>query len=221
MGSGTNGADASYWINAESTDLTYFAFAGRLIGKAILEEFLLPVHLALPLLKHILAVPVSLSDLQFLDQEVYKNIEWLKANVSVDQLDLDFTVPRLVDGEWINYDLVPNGKDIEVNDENKYQYMEALLKYRMLTGVSEQLCTFLSHLYEVVPEGILTEVAPPDLGPGAPLEQPQHMPRGVLDGHVLLHKGFQVGGHGRDDVHRVFGSAATEQGRLAFGQQPR
>ena len=152
----TNGAgDSSYWINAESTDLTYFAFAGRLIGKAILEEFLLPVHLALPLLKHILAVPVSLSDLQFLDQEVYKNIEWLKANVNVEQLDLDFTVPRLVQGEWVNHELVPNGKDIEVNDDNKYEYMEALLKYRMLSGVSEQLCTFLSHLYEVVPEGML------------------------------------------------------------------
>jgi hypothetical protein len=54
----TNGENASYWINPNSRQalgsdhLTYFLFAGRFIGRAILEGLVFDVHLSLPLLKH-------------------------------------------------------------------------------------------------------------------------------------------------------------------------
>ncbi|KAJ0396226.1 hypothetical protein ATCC90586_009817 [Pythium insidiosum] len=41
-------------IEYREDHLAYFEFAGRLLGKAILEEHLMTVHLALPFLKHIL-----------------------------------------------------------------------------------------------------------------------------------------------------------------------
>jgi len=99
----TVGEESSYWINTYSetaiansssgrNHLDYFAFAGRLIGKAILEEQLVNIHLALPFLKHILGVPTSFTDLQFLDDEIYKSSMWIKRESSVDQLGLDFTV---------------------------------------------------------------------------------------------------------------------------------
>lgn len=155
----TQGSDTSYWPNMHSSSknprhLDYFALAGRLLGKAMLEEYLLPVYLSLPLVKHILAAPISLSDLQFLDQELYSSVLWIKNSDNVEQLSLDFTVRRDLGGEWSDYELIEGGKDIEVTDENKVEYLDALLKYRMLTGVSSQLAKFLDHLYQVVPEDL-------------------------------------------------------------------
>ena len=54
--------------------LKCYQFVGRLIAKCLLEGQLLTIHFALPLLKHILGVPISFSDLEFLDEQLYKNV---------------------------------------------------------------------------------------------------------------------------------------------------
>lgn len=95
----TKGDNLSYWINENSEaivgegHLKCYEFIGRLIAKCLLEGQLLTVHFALPLLKHILAVPISLSDLEFLDDEVYKNLIWIREN-PVEYLYLNFTVQK-------------------------------------------------------------------------------------------------------------------------------
>jgi hypothetical protein len=91
------GNDAGYTINPISglcngLHLKYFRFAGRFIGKAILEHQTIPAHLSLPILKHILSVPISFSDLEFVDGELYQNLVYLRDNKGAEHLDLDFTV---------------------------------------------------------------------------------------------------------------------------------
>ncbi|GLD94206.1 hypothetical protein PINS_up002817 [Pythium insidiosum] len=158
----TVGDERSYWMNTYSSEyredhLAYFEFAGRLLGKAILEEHLMTVHLALPFLKHILGVPISFSDLQFLDDEIYRSAVAVRQTTDVEPLCLDFTVTRLgKDGvEPVTRELVPGGADIDVTMANKSVYLDALFKYYVLDSVSEQLLSFLTALYDVVPEGLL------------------------------------------------------------------
>ncbi|KAG9409812.1 hypothetical protein AC1031_020119 [Aphanomyces cochlioides] len=111
----TASSDHCAWINPNSAamrgpnHLEYYTLAGRLLGKALLEEQLLPVHLALPLLKHILGVPISFSDLQFLDDELYQNLLWLRKCTDPDEvasLALDFSVVRCRQCrlDWANCD---------------------------------------------------------------------------------------------------------------------
>ncbi|TYZ61402.1 hypothetical protein PybrP1_002649 [[Pythium] brassicae (nom. inval.)] len=101
----TVGDERSYWINTYAPELrgadhlAYFEFAGRLLGKAILEEHLVTVHLALPFLKHILGVPISFSDLQFLDDEIYNSAVTVQQIDDIEPLCLDFTVTRIVRGK--------------------------------------------------------------------------------------------------------------------------
>ncbi|EEY70195.1 HECT E3 ubiquitin ligase, putative [Phytophthora infestans T30-4] len=158
----TVGDERSYWINAssdlllgEEEHLAYFEFAGRLVGKAILEEHLMPVHLALPFLKHILGVPISFSDLQFLDDEIYNSALMVKKIDDIEPLCLDFTATRIVDGKPEIVELVEGGADIDVTRENRSRYLDALFKYHVLGSVSDQLLSFLTALYDVVPEGLL------------------------------------------------------------------
>jgi E3 ubiquitin-protein ligase HUWE1 len=53
-------------------DREYFKFVGRLVGKAIVEGYLLDAHFAKPFYKHMLGVPVSFQDLKEVDEEYYK-----------------------------------------------------------------------------------------------------------------------------------------------------
>lgn len=156
----TVGDERSYWINTYSNELrdehlAYYEFAGRLLGKAILEEHLVTVHLALPFLKHILGVPISFSDLQFLDDEIYNSAMMVKQIDDIEPLCLDFTVTRIVNGKPEILELVDDGSNIDVTRANRKEYLDLLFKYHVLGSVSEQLLSFLTALYDVVPEGLL------------------------------------------------------------------
>lgn len=93
---GNNGG-GTYHINPLSGELLsnhldYFQFAGRFLGKAVLEQQSINAPLSLPLRKQILSLPITFSDLEFIDDELYRNLVWLQTHDHVEQLELDFTV---------------------------------------------------------------------------------------------------------------------------------
>ncbi|KAG1711731.1 hypothetical protein DVH05_008974 [Phytophthora capsici] len=154
----TKGEDMSYWIDplsGEKNDdhLKLFRLAGILIGKALFEGLVLDVHLALPLLKHVLGIPISFSDLEFLDEELHRNCKWLRSNNNADALCLTFSV-MLENGTEV--DLKENGRNIDVTDENKEEYLRLILEHRMLDSIADQLQEFLMGIYDVVPKALLS-----------------------------------------------------------------
>lgn len=87
----------SYHINPTSEvnnkqHLSYFRFVGRILGKAIMEQQAIKANLSLPLRKQILSIPITFSDLEFVDDELYRNLIWLKHNENVSNLMLDFSI---------------------------------------------------------------------------------------------------------------------------------
>ncbi|OWZ04868.1 HECT E3 ubiquitin ligase [Phytophthora megakarya] len=157
----THADQSGYWINPNSREihrdhLQCFQFVGRLLAKCLLEGQLLTVHLALPLLKHLLGVPISFSDLEFLDAELHRHALWLRDNEGADALALDFTAQRQGNnGSIITEELKPGGKDIPVTDANKEEYLTLVLKHKMFGGVREQLEALLLGLYDVLPRSLL------------------------------------------------------------------
>ncbi|ETW03821.1 hypothetical protein, variant 1 [Aphanomyces invadans] len=157
------------WVNSMSgahqvRHLEYFSLIGRVVGKALFEEQLVPVHFTVPLLKHVLGVPISFSDLQFLDDELYQSLVWLKQCSNPDDVDalmLDFSVTRTTqrqDGKPITTEtvpLAPGGESIAVTVVNKAAYLDLLFQYHILDSVSYQLLMFLAAIYSVVPEELL------------------------------------------------------------------
>ena len=73
---------------------SYFTFTGRFLAKALLDNQIVPAHLALPVYKHLLGMPISLRDVEVVDKDVHKQLLWLRANTGVEVCDLDFTVAR-------------------------------------------------------------------------------------------------------------------------------
>lgn len=158
----THDENLSYWVNHNSKQIhpehiKCYEFVGRLIAKCLLEGQLLTVHFALPLLKHILGVPISFSDLEFLDADLHRNMIWIRDHNDVHDLCLDFTVQRFdADNNLFTHELKPNGGEIEVNDDNKDEYLTLLLQYHMFDVVSEQITAILTGLYDVLPRSLLT-----------------------------------------------------------------
>eukprot|EP00600_Ochromonadales_sp_CCMP1393_P014507 CAMPEP_0175000774 /NCGR_PEP_ID=MMETSP0005-20121125/2777_1 /TAXON_ID=420556 /ORGANISM="Ochromonas sp., Strain CCMP1393" /LENGTH=985 /DNA_ID=CAMNT_0016255611 /DNA_START=378 /DNA_END=3336 /DNA_ORIENTATION=+ len=92
-----DGGMGGYHINPTSGaynkhHLSYFSFFGKFIGKAILGQQSIDANFSVPLRKQILSMPVMFSDLEFVDEELYRNLVWLKTNKNVADLMLDFSI---------------------------------------------------------------------------------------------------------------------------------
>lgn len=164
----TNKSDQVYALNPNSRrdngedHLVYYFAAGRLVGRALLEGVVLNFHLAVPLLKIILGIPVTMEDVEYLDPETYKSMRWIAEHDDVESLALDFSVTTQYErdektGEVVVevVDLIPNGRNTPVTDANKQQYLERKFHYMVFESVSAQLHVFLKGLYEVLPPTLL------------------------------------------------------------------
>ena len=61
---------------AEATESLFF-LVGRLLAKALLDRQLVTAPLNRPLLKHVLGIGVQFSDLEFVDHELHKQLNWI------------------------------------------------------------------------------------------------------------------------------------------------
>ncbi|KAJ8518935.1 hypothetical protein ON010_g18144 [Phytophthora cinnamomi] len=157
----TQGEDRAFFLNSNSRydngedHLIYFYGAGRLLGRALLEGTVLNFHLSVPLLKLILGTPLCMDDVKYFDPEVYKSMAWMLENDGVEALDLDFSVMERVGDRTMTVDLIPNGRNIEVTDANKHEYLERKFEHLLLRSVADQLYVFLKGIYEVIPQQLL------------------------------------------------------------------
>lgn len=136
--------------------LRYFNLAGRLLGKALMDGQLTPTHLVQPLYKHFMGWPITLKDLEHIDDQVYRNLMELLDFDDVSQLFLDFNISEDKMGEVVNIELVPGGDDIQVTNENLPKYMEAQLVYKLHDKIKSQLLEMVKGFHDVVPEPLLS-----------------------------------------------------------------
>ncbi|CAI5727702.1 unnamed protein product [Peronospora effusa] len=158
----TQGDDRAFFLNSNSSyengeeHLVYYYGAGRLLGRSLLEGTVLNFHLCVPLLKLILGTPLCMDDVEYIDPEVHKSMKWILENDGVEALDLDFSVMERVGCQTVLVDLIPNGRNIEVTDVNKHEYLERKFEHLLLRSVADQLYVFLKGIYEVIPQQLLT-----------------------------------------------------------------
>lgn len=109
-------------INPEH--LNYFKFIGRVVGLAIFHRRFLDAFFIGAFYKMILKKRVSLQDMEGVDADFHRNLTWMLENDITDILELTFSTDDERFGETVTIDLKPNGRDIEVTNENKKEYVE-------------------------------------------------------------------------------------------------
>lgn len=147
-------------INASSDianeyHLRYFHFAGRVLGKALMDHQTCPVHLVQPIYKHLMGWPITLRDLEHIDDEIYRNLTELLDMDDISMLYLDFSVTEDKLGMTSTVNLIEGGDEIIVDNNNIDKYLQEQVRYRMFTRIKDQLKELLRGFYEVVPEPLL------------------------------------------------------------------
>ena len=104
--------------------LDYYHFIGRVVGMASYHNRLIDGFFIRPFYKMMLNKPITLQDIEAVDIEYYKSMQFIMDTDDVECLDLTFTSESDVYGQKIEHELKPGGKDIKVTNENKKDFIE-------------------------------------------------------------------------------------------------
>ena len=152
-------------INPEH--LNYFKFIGRVVGLAIFHRRFLDSFFIGAFYKMMLRKKVQIQDMEGVDEEYHKNLTWTLDNDITDVLDQTFSIDDEQFGETRTIDLKPNGRNIQVTNENKKEYVEyvwptpstltsltcprLVTQWKIQTRVEEQFNAFITGFNELIP----------------------------------------------------------------------
>lgn len=132
--------------------LALLRFLGLVVGKALYEGILLDVTLAPLFIMALQRRPPSLDDLFTLDAALHRSLLQVKNyDGDVAGLCLDFTVEEEVLGERSTHELVPNGRDVPVTNDNKLLYVHLVADWHLSRKTGSTSVAFADGLSQVVP----------------------------------------------------------------------
>ncbi|ODV81154.1 HECT-domain-containing protein [Suhomyces tanzawaensis NRRL Y-17324] len=140
-------------INPEH--LSYFKFIGRVVGLGVFHRRFLDAFFVGALYKMMLHKKVVLQDMEGVDAEFYRSLKWICDNDITDILDLTFSAEDERFGEIVEVDLKPGGRDIEVTEENKHEYVELISEWKISKRVEEQFKAFIDGFNELIPQELV------------------------------------------------------------------
>eukprot|EP00980_Cylindrotheca_fusiformis_P007262 scaffold1525_cov142-Cylindrotheca_fusiformis.AAC.62 len=170
--------------------LSYFRFVGRIVGKAVSDGYLLDAYFTRSLYKHMLGIKVSAiatgsfvycrpvvvshtlalyeqpthHDMEAIDPDYYKNLKTiLEYNLGDLGLDLTFSTEDHFLGRTRMVDLIPNGRNTPVTEENKGTFVSLVCQHRMTTAISSQIKAYLDGFYELVSPDLVQIFSPREL----------------------------------------------------------
>ncbi|KAI0340165.1 HECT-domain-containing protein [Trametopsis cervina] len=135
--------------------LNYFKFIGRCLGLGIFHRRFLDAYFITAFYKMILKKKVTLADLESVDAELHRGLTWMLENDITDIIDETFTTTEERFGEMVTVELKPDGESIPVTEENKKDYVNCVVEYRISRRVKEQFDAFMSGFSELIPQDLI------------------------------------------------------------------
>ena len=153
----------TYTINSDSgkynneMHLKYFEFIGKIMAKAIFDGMMIDCYFTRTIYKLILGTPISYHDMEDYDPVYFNSIKWLLENdFSNSDTYLSYSYNHDNLGEIQTVDLVENGRNIDVNEENKFDYIQRLCSYKLYDTIKPQIDSLLKGFYEIIPQKLIS-----------------------------------------------------------------
>lgn len=141
-------------INPEH--LNYFKFIGRVVGLAIFHRRFLDAFFIGALYKMILGKMVVLADMEGVDADFHRSLQWMLDNdISGGILEATFSTEDERFGVVTEEDLIPDGRNIEVTNENKKEYVELMVRWRIEKRIAAQFEAFREGFHELIPQDLI------------------------------------------------------------------
>jgi hypothetical protein len=110
--------------NFRENYIEYYEFIGKIIGKAIFDKITIKTNFNRILIKHLLKIKCDVEDLKFLDMGYYNSMIAIMESKMGDFSELYFTWNiKNAKGEMEEIELIKDGKNIMINDENKFLFV--------------------------------------------------------------------------------------------------
>lgn len=142
--------------NINPEHLSFFKFIGRVIGKALYEGRVLDCHFSRAVYRRILGKSVSLKDMETLDLDYYKSLVWILENDITDITFETFSIEVDRFGVTETVDLIPDGRNVPVTEDNKQEYVRLVVEHRLIKSVEEQLEWFLKGFHDIIPAELVS-----------------------------------------------------------------
>lgn len=141
-------------INPEH--LNYFKFIGRVVGLAIFHRRFLDAFFIGALYKMVLGKSVVLADMEGVDADFHRSLQWMLDNdISGGILEQTFSTEDERFGVITVEDLIPGGRDIDVTNDNKKEYVDLMVKWRIEKRIAEQFQAFKEGFQELIPQDLI------------------------------------------------------------------
>uniref|UniRef100_A0A6B2L4H7 HECT-type E3 ubiquitin transferase n=1 Tax=Arcella intermedia TaxID=1963864 RepID=A0A6B2L4H7_9EUKA len=148
---------------SHSRDIEYFRFVGMTIGMALYHGKLFFSYFSLPFYKSLLDKPLELCDIQYEDENLYKNLKKISEAEDISTWDLFFSVSDIdAEGKIVEVPLKPDAPDEAVTNQNKNEFLELVTNYYLHT-TDKQMNALKEGLNQLVPIELLKEFEPEEL----------------------------------------------------------
>ena len=95
--------------------LSYFHFVGRIIGTAVFHGHHIDGGFTTPFYKMLLNKPITLDDIEAVDPDLHKSLNWILINDITEVIDSTFSVEHEAFGAIRVHELKPGGKETQVS----------------------------------------------------------------------------------------------------------
>jgi len=156
-----------YWFNHYTFEPKIkYELIGIIFGLAIYNNIILDVKFPLTVYRKLLGLKPSLEDMKECDPELYKNLKFLKETKDEnlkEELDTDFTIVDDKFGERVVINLKENGDKIQVDINNKDEYVDLYLNWYFNTSIQEVFTSFERGFYRVFSRDLSKILSPEEL----------------------------------------------------------
>ncbi len=134
--------------------LEYYELFGKLVAKSLVDRVILNENLNHILLKQLMHLPIDVEDIKYFDMDYYISFkEIIKAeNIEPsDNLTFCWLIRNPITGELDEIELIPNGKNILINNQNKFLFIEKVVEYYTYLIHKDKIDAILKGFNSLIP----------------------------------------------------------------------
>ena len=143
--------------NYDSEHLRNFEFIGKIMAKAIFDGMMIDCYFTRIIYKLICGTQISYHDMEDYDPVYYNSIKWLLENDftnSETYLTYSYNHDNL--GDMQTVDLIENGRNVEVTENNKFDYVQRLCSSKLYDTIKPQIDALLKGFYDIIPQKLIS-----------------------------------------------------------------
>ena len=104
-----------------------------------------------------------MNDLAEIDSKLTNSLRWMKDNNNIEDLQQPFTYEVEVMGQIFTRELIPNGSNIIVTEDNKDTFITRLYEMKIRNEISAEISAFLRGFDLIISPAVLSVFSPSEL----------------------------------------------------------